>query len=211
VRKSSGDELADDVRRSGRRTGPSVTRRAILTASRRQFAELGYDRASLRSIAAEAEVDQKLVGYFFGSKQALLVEATELPFEPGAVVEVIEGDPAGRGRRLAQMVLRMLENPETGPRLVGIVRAAAAEPAAANQLRELLERRLWGPAAERLPVSDPHTAVGLLAMQILGLVMSRYVIRAEPMASFAEEEVVELIAPSLQRVLWGDDGAESGA
>jgi len=159
----------------------------------------------MRSIAVEAEVDQKLVGYFFGSKHALFVAATELPFEPGAAIaHVLGGDAEGRGRRLAGLVVRMLEDSETGPRLVGLVRAATAEPGAADQLRELLGRQLWGPAAENLPVSDPGTAVALISTQILGLVMSRYVIRAEPIASLAAEDVVELIAPSLQRLLSSD-------
>ncbi len=163
----------------------------------------------MRSIAAEAEVDQKLVGYFFGSKQALFVAATELPFEPGAAIaHVVGGDAEGRGRRLARLVLRMLENSETGPRLVGLVRAAAAEPGAADQLRDLLGRRLWGPAAENLPVSEPGTAVALVTTHLLGLVMSRYVIRAEPIASLAAEDVVELIAPSLQRLLQASEERE---
>ncbi len=155
MRKSATAELSER-RRSGRRVGASGTRSAVLAAARRQFSELGYDRPSMRSIAAEAEVDQKLVGYFFGSKQALFVAATELPLEPGAAIaHVVGGDAEGRGRRLASLVMRMLENSETGPRLVGLVRAAAAEPEAADQLRDLLERRLWGPAAEGLAVSDP--------------------------------------------------------
>ena len=204
MRKSATAELSER-RRSGRRVGASGTRAAVLAAARRQFSELGYDRPSMRSIAAEAEVDQKLVGYFFGSKQALFVAATELPLEPGAAIaHVVGGDAEGRGRRLASLVMRMLENSETGPRLVGLVRAAAAEPEAADQLRDLLERRLWGPAAEGLAVSDPNTAVALISTHILGLVMSRYVIRAEPIASLAADDVIELIAPSLQRLLSSD-------
>ena len=68
-------------------------------AAQRRFAELGNDRTTLRSIAAEAQVDQKLVGYFFGSKQALFVAATELPFDPGAAIQHVLGGMATRGAR----------------------------------------------------------------------------------------------------------------
>lgn len=189
-------------RHGGRRAGVSGTRNAVLAAAQRQFAELGYDRTSMRSIAAEAEVDQKLVGYFFGSKHALFVAATELPFDPGAAIShVLAGHVTGRGKRLARLVMAMLENPQTGPRMIGLVRAAAAEPEAARMVRELFGREIWEPAAGRLPVGDPATAVSMIATQVLGLVMSRYVIRAEPLASLSTDQVIELIAPNLQRLL----------
>lgn len=156
----------------------------------------------MRSIAAEAEVDQKLVGYLFGSKQALFVAATELPFEPEvAIHHVLSGDIAGRGERLARLIVGMLEKPELGPKLISLVRAAAAEPEAARMLRDLLGRRIWGPAADGLPVQHPSTAVAMISTQVLGLVMSRYVIRAEPLASLVPEQIVALIAPHFQALL----------
>src|SRR5262245_58365916 len=65
----------------GRRPAGSGTREAIVAAARRQFGELGYQRASLRSIAAEARVDPRLVLHFFGSKQELFASVVELPFD----------------------------------------------------------------------------------------------------------------------------------
>ena len=75
----------------------------MLEAARRQFSQLGYDRTTMRSVATEAGVDQKLVGYFFGSKHALFVAATRLPFDPaGSMSGVLGGDPSGTGKRLAR-------------------------------------------------------------------------------------------------------------
>ena len=204
MRNSEPAELASAERRSGRRAGSSGTRTAVLAAARRQFSDLGYDRTSLRSTAAEAGVDQRLVGYFYGSKHQLFVAATKLPFDPGASVpHVLGGDVSGRGERMARLIVGLLENNETGPKLIGLVRAAAAEPEAARMVRDLLGSEIWGPAAQRLPVSDPPLAVNLIATQVLGLVMSRYVIRAEPLASLAAEDVIQTMAPALQRLLTG--------
>jgi AcrR family transcriptional regulator len=156
----------------------------------------------MRSIAAEAGVDQKLVGYFFGSKQALFVTATTLPFDRGtSVATVLEGDAADRGKRLARLIVGLLEDPDTGSRLIGLVRAAASEREAARMVRELLVDAIWGPASEALPVEDPAVAVSLIATQIIGLVMTRYVIGVEPLASLPANEVVALLAPMLQRHL----------
>jgi AcrR family transcriptional regulator len=207
MRKSVAAELGRR-RPSGRRTGTSGTRDAVLAAARRQFAEIGYDRASLRSIAAEARVDQKLVAYFFGSKHALFVTATHLPFDAGAMIaHVLAGAPAEHGNRLAHRLVEMLDNPEAGPRLIGLVRAAAAEPEAARLLRDLLGREIWSPAAAAMDVGDSALVVTQVATQVLGLVMTRYVIRLEPLASMSGEAVVDLVAPTLQRLF---DGATQG-
>jgi AcrR family transcriptional regulator len=175
-----------------------------MAAARHQFSDLGYDRATMRSIAAEAGVDQKLVAYFFGSKQALFVAATTLPIDGGAsVAAVLGGDEAGRGARLARLIMGLLEDPDAGTRLVGLFRAAASEREAARMVRELLGERVWSPAMAALPVEDPALAVSLIATHLLGLVMARCVIGVEPLASLPAEEVVSLLAPILQRHLTG--------
>jgi AcrR family transcriptional regulator len=184
--------------------GDSGTRQAVLEAARRQFSTMGYDRTTMRSVAAEAGVDQKLVAYFFGSKHALFVAASRLPFDPAAAIpEIIGGDPAGIGERLARLIVGMLEDPETGDRLIGLVRAAAAEPEAARAVRDLFTREIWAPAADHIPATRPELAVGLVAAQVLGLVMVRYVIRSEPLASLPADAVVAAMAPTLQRLLGG--------
>lgn len=193
------------VARSGRRPGTSGTREAVVAAAQRQFAQIGYDRTSLRSVAAEAGVDQKLVSYFFGSKHALFVAATRLPFEPSAAMtHVLGGDPRQRGLRLARLIVGVLDDPQGGSKLVGLVRAAAAEPEAAKLVRNLFDREIWGPAATRMATKDSTLAVSLIAAEMLGLVMARYVIRAEPLASLPSDAVVDLLAPTLQRLLGGE-------
>ncbi len=143
------------ARRSGRRPGESGTREAILAAAGRQFAERGYDRTSLRSIAAEAGVDPALVAYFFDSKQQLFVDVTELPFAPEEVVPtVFAGDRARLGQRLATFLLTALASP-IQRRMTGLVRAAASEPAAAEMVRELISTRVVTPIIEAL---DGHDA-----------------------------------------------------
>jgi AcrR family transcriptional regulator len=191
-------------RRGGRRPGDSGTRDAVAAAARRQFAELGYDRTTMRSVAAEAGVDQKLVGYFFGSKQRLFVAVTTLPFDAADVVPaILGGDPATAGERLARFITGMLEDPGARSRLVGLIRAAAAEPEAARMARDLVTRELWARAAGLLPADQPELRIGLIASQVIGLIMARYIIGAEPLASLPPEAVAAAIAPILQRHLSG--------
>jgi AcrR family transcriptional regulator len=190
------------VRARGRRRGQSGTREAILASARRLFAERGYDRASLRAIAADADVDPALVAHFFGSKQRLFVEVVEFPFDPAVTLPaVLAGDRETLGLRVATLLVSILEDPEGRARVTGVVRAAATEPDAAHMVRELLTREVWGPAAARLGVEDAPLRMNLVGSQIVGLVMARYVVGAEPLASLSADELVAAIAPTLQRYL----------
>jgi AcrR family transcriptional regulator len=190
------------VRARGRRRGRSGTREAILASARRLFAELGYDRATLRAIAADAGVDPALVAHFFGSKQQLFVEVVEFPFDPAETLPaVLSGDRGTLGVRVATLLVSILEDPEARARITGIVRAAATEPEAARMVRDLITREVWEPAAELLGVEDAQLRMNLVGSQIVGLVMARYVVGAEPLASLAPDELVAAIGPTLQRYL----------
>jgi AcrR family transcriptional regulator len=200
----SSRQEREQVRRSGRRPGTSGTREAILAAAGRHFAQHGYDRASLRAIAAEAGVDQKLIAHFFGSKQQLFVAAVGLPLNPAEVLPgILAGDRASVGERLAGLLVDVLEHPELHQRLTGVVRAAASEPEVARMLREFLTRELFGPAAELLGTEDAPFRVNLVGSQIVGLVMARYVVAIEPLASMPPKAVAAAVAPTLQRYLLG--------
>ena len=188
--------------RAGRRPGPSGTRDAILAAARKQFGDVGYDRATLRSIGAAAGVDPALVLHFFGSKQRLFLSVVELPIDAEDVIPMlVAGDRASVGRRLAGFLLAVLDDPDSRNRITSMVRAAASEPQAAAMLRELLTRRVFQPLAAALGSEDAALRANLVGSQIVGLVMARFVVAVEPLASTDTETVVEAIAPTLQRYL----------
>ncbi len=194
--------MTSRARPSGRRPGDSGTRELIAAAARRQFAELGYDRTSLRSVAREAGVDPSLISHFYASKQQLFLAVLELPFEPADVLPRIVGGPRDEiGLRLARFVVGLLESEEGRRRMTAIVRAAASEPEAARLVRELIGTRLLGPMAEALGVDDARTRAAFCGVQVVGLVMSRYIVAVEPLASLEPEQVVATIAPNLQRLL----------
>jgi len=188
--------------RTGRRPGDSGTREAIRAAARAQFAEQGYDRTSLRSIALQAGVDPTLVSHFFGSKQQLFAEVMQLPFDPSAVLpRIVAGDPATIGTRLATFVVTVLQTPEGHARLTGLVRAAASEDAAAAVVRERVTREILAPLAAKLGSDRPELRGALAASQVVGMVMARHVVKVEPLASLPAEQVIALIGPTLQRYL----------
>jgi AcrR family transcriptional regulator len=191
-------------RRTGRRPGQSGTREAIAEAARRRFAEVGYERATIRAIAEEAGVDPALVVHFFGPKQQLFLSVMALPFEPEEVMpEILAGPRSQVGQRLARFVVGVLEDPPARNVMTGVLRAAASEPEAARMARDRVSERIVGSISDSLGVADARLRADLVASQIVGLIMARYILRLEPLASLTPEALVEAIAPNLQRYLAG--------
>ncbi len=129
--------------RTGRRAGDSGTREAILAASRKRFAEHGYDGATIRGIAADAGVDPALVHHFYGTKERLFAAAMRLPVVPGellgAALAAGPADPAeSLGEHLVRTVLQAWEVHEIRDVFVGLIRSASTSAQATTMLREFV-------------------------------------------------------------------------
>lgn len=192
---------------SGRRPGDSGTREAILAAARDGFGTKGFDATSLRSIARTASVDPALVTHFFGSKEGLFEAALALPIDPGALVPaLLAGGLDGLGERVVRTFLGVWDNtPGQGPMLT-MLRSATSHEDSAARLREMLTRVLLQPLAAGAGAGSPELRAALLASQVVGLAVTRYVLRLEPVASASADELASLIGPTLQRYLTGTLG-----
>jgi AcrR family transcriptional regulator len=190
--------------RTGRRPGASSTRDEILRAARKLFAERGYEQATLRAIASEAGVDAALLVHFFENKPSLLAAALEWPFDPEVEMPKLLVD--GRhnvGRHLVGLFVRTWDDEGSRNPILTLLRAATTEPRAAELIREFLRLKLFGPLIDRLGVDRPDLRADLVASQLVGLGMARYVLSLEPLASAKAGEVVSWIAPTVQRYLTG--------
>ena len=190
-------------KRTGRRPGASDTREQIAVAARTQFAELGYERATFRGIAAAAGVDPALVVHFYGSKEDLFREVMQLPPAVSeALVRIADGPREQMGTRLAELVIAALENPATRPVVLGRIRSASSHPDAAALVRETVTRDLSA-LTSAITDDQPDTRAVLVGAQVVGIALARYVVHVEPLASLPTAEVIELIAPTFQRYLTG--------
>ncbi|WP_432248446.1 TetR family transcriptional regulator [Streptomyces sanyensis] len=205
--------MTEEPRRRGRPARRAAdarpgARERILQAARTEFAERGYDRTTMRGIARAAEVDAALVHHYFGTKDEVFAAAIELSFEPAMVVPQILGQGAeGIGERLARFFIGVWENPATRAPLLAVIRSALTHEAAAAVLRGFVLRRLLERVAAELEVPDPRLRAELAASHMVGVAVLRYVLRVEPLASADPEEIVRLVAPSLQRYLTAADAA----
>ncbi len=191
--------------RSGRRAGESGTREAILDAARSRFAEVGFDKASIRSIAGAAGVDPALVHHYFGTKQQLFSAALNLPIDPEAIRAPIRAAaPADLGETVVRTVVGAWDS-SIGEHAVAAFRGILAGGDAALARSFLLEVALKD-VREMVdtPPGTGTTRVVLAASQMIGLLVARKIVLIEPIASMPLDDLAALAGPTLQRYLTGD-------
>jgi AcrR family transcriptional regulator len=186
------------------RSAPS--RAAILAAARSLLADRGYDATTIRAVAAEAGVDPAMVMRYYGSKDGLFAAATDIDL----ALPSPEGVPADQlGRVLAGHVLRRWEGDLADELVTLLLRSAGTHDAAAEQLRTVFGRQV-GEYVRQVTHDAPdwERRAGLIATQVLGVALCRYVLRLPPVAVMPAEKLATSIGMTLQRYLFGDlDGA----
>ncbi|MEO3798399.1 TetR family transcriptional regulator [Nonomuraea sp. B1E8] len=174
----------------------SETKAIILAAARERFAAGGYDRATIRAIAADAGVDPGQVMRCFGSKDRLFAAACAVHLNLPDLLGTPPGEVA------AALVRHFLERWESDETLQILLRTGVTNAAAAERMRTVFVAQLV-PVAAAL-TGDPEGApvrAGLVSAQILGMALCRYVLAIPPMVALTREEVVEAIGPAVHRYL----------
>ncbi len=188
----------------GPRDERGVLAARILRAARAAFAEDGWAGTTIRAVARAADVDPALVYHYFGSKEGLLAAATTPPQRwLDTVAKVWTTPPSELGRRLLQTLMDSWADEEIGPALRGVLMTAAHEPNTRVKLRNVVERSLIGPSTLGTDEHDRLKRSGLIASQLMGFALMRYVWKIEPVASMSDEEVLAAMTPNIQHYIDG--------
>lgn len=182
------------------------TRRRILAGAREAFAEGGFEATSVRSVATRVGVDQALVHRYFGTKRDLFLATLELPVDPRLVLAPVLAAPRERLGEVFIRTLLTLWDSDAEPVILAVARTATSTPEGASLVRGfILDVALahLRPLVDE-PAGSAPTRLALVASQTAGLLLARKVLGVEPLASLPVEEVVALVAPTLQRFLTGE-------
>jgi AcrR family transcriptional regulator len=204
--------IAPGRSRGGRRAGASGTRAAILESARGRFADHGYDGATIRAIAADAGVDPALVHHFYGSKERLFAAAMRLPVIPSEVLAAafearVRDQSISAGELMVRTALTAWDSAEIRGTFLGLLRSALTSERAAAMLREFLADAILRPVARMADSADPAEAAyraAMVASQMVGLALTRYVLAFEPAAAASADDLAATIGPTLDRYLTGD-------
>ncbi|WP_020521256.1 TetR/AcrR family transcriptional regulator [Catelliglobosispora koreensis] len=192
--------------KKGRRRGSPDTRESILDAARRLFSEKGFDATTVRAIAAEAKVDPAMIHHYYGTKDQLFAETIQFPIDPNVLIsQIIAGGPDTAGERLVGAFIRVWDSP-VGAAGVALIRSAMSHEWTTRLLREFFTTQILRRVSAELQLDpkDAQLRVNLVATQMAGLAVMRYIIKIEPLASLPPEQVVAAIGPNVQRYITGD-------
>jgi AcrR family transcriptional regulator len=176
------------------RRSSAETKAVILAAARQRFAESGFERATIRAIAADANIDPSMVMRYFGNKDQLFAAASDFDLQIPDLSDV-EREHVG-----ARLVAHFLDRWERDEALVVLLRSSTTNDEAAQRMRKIFSSQL-GPVIARLNPDDAPSRAGLIATQVLGLALCRYVLRLPPVVAMSHDEVVAWLGPTVQRYL----------
>jgi AcrR family transcriptional regulator len=143
------------------------------------------------------------VHHYFGTKDDLFLAALELPVDPRRLVApVVAGGPDGAAERFLAVFLAAWDDPDIRPSLLAVARAVM-DPAGSKLLTEGFLPVVIQPVGVALGLDRPEHRMTLVASQVVGIILLRYVLSVEPLASMPRETVIATYGPTLQRYLTG--------
>ncbi len=192
---------------AGRRAGAPDTKTEIVDAARAVFAQKGYDGTSLRAVARAAGVDPALIHHYFDGKQGLFLAALEVPFDPRPeLARALRGPREEMGTQIVGLVLWLWDDPERQELLLTMMRSAFSTSAGAQLIRDGLLRGVMNEVAAHVGLAEATSRMPLVVTQTGGLILARYILRIEPIASMPAEQLVGIYGPIVQAFLDGERG-----
>lgn len=183
---------------------PDDVRQAVVDAAQAVSARQGYLNVTIKGVAAAAGVAPDMVKRYFKSRDELFAAALRLPFDPvSAITAILAPGVEGLAERLVRTTLKMLSEKETREQIALMVRDGVGAAKVAASLREFLESLIIDRVAGVLGVPDARMRVTLATSYVVGVVVTRYVMNMEPLASASEDDVVRLVTPAVQTALSG--------
>lgn len=209
----SSDRVSSEAPAGPRRRGRPAkaaaaadnTRETIVAAAAAEFSRDGYDTTSMRGIARSAGVDPALVRHYFTDKADLFAEAIAAPMRPDQLVKRALAGPRDQiGVNLISYIVETLDTPGTSERVVRMLHTALGQEFAAKMLRQFMIREVLKRIAKELGDDDAELRASFAATQVVGLVVARYGLMVEPLASASPEDVVSRVGPVVQWHLMGN-------
>ena len=192
------DPSADESRAADPDTKGERTRRRILQAARRTFAAVGYERATIRSIALAANADKSSVIKYFGSKQGLFQEAVhfDIPID-----ELTRSDSIASAESYLRSMLGSWAKDQDSPMSV-LLRASMTSDDAAEMLREHMTNNSVNVIAKYMDhLPDARLRAGLFAAMMMGIASGRYLLRIPDLAEPDLEEVLRVAVPVVRALI----------
>ena len=187
---------------SGGNGGPEKrsdrTKSAILRAARERLASRGYDRTTIRAVAADAGIDPSMVMRYFGNKAQLFDAALDIDLH----LPDLTGGPVDQlPRKLVRLFLDRWENDPTDDALLVLLRSAVTNDHAAAKMRDIFAAQVAPTLAAALGQELASKRAGLVSAQLLGLALTRYLLRLPAVTALSPKEIEDTLTPAIRAIL----------
>jgi AcrR family transcriptional regulator len=172
----------------------SATRIRLLDAARELFLAHGYNAIGLREVAAKAGVDVTLVRRYFGSKQRLFIEATDVS---DSVEDVRDAPDNAVGRTMIGRVLAARHDVDAP--LFALLRSSG-DPSVVARLNAQLDNGLTRNLAKRITAENPRIRADMVAALLLGIGVQRVLLKKKPMASTRDDDIVAVFLEAFEAI-----------
>lgn len=170
------------------------TEQTILDAAQELFAETGFERTTIRAVAARAGIDPALVMQYFGSKQGLFAASARWAPESETVLSAAAPDvPAAS---LHDLFTRF--EGEGREAAVALLRNCLTHPEASRIVRDEVMCDRIGAVAATIDADDADLRASLVGACLMGLTMARYLLQVQPVAGADRADVQRLMEPVLR-------------
>ncbi|MGE2816666.1 TetR family transcriptional regulator [Mycobacterium heidelbergense] len=177
-----------------RRRDAGATRGRLLAAARELFLGQGYDAVGLREVAAKAGVDVTLVRRYFGSKQRLFAEATDVSEDTDEIRNAAD-DTVGR-----QMIARVLgARRDVEAPLFALLRSSG-DPAVVTRLNSQLEHGLTRNLSKRITADHARIRADMVTALLLGIGVQRVLLQKKPMASARDDDIAAVFLEAFEAI-----------
>jgi AcrR family transcriptional regulator len=177
------------------------TEARILEAAARLFVESGYERTTIRGIARAAGVDAGLVMHYFGSKQELFQRITRAsPAQP------LGGTP----EQVSEQILAILADSLTNEPVqsLAVLRSMLTHPEAAQVAQEGAAR-YRAQISRSIPAADADTRAALVSAIMIGVIVSRHLLKNGGLTNTTPQQIVGLLRPCLRSLTLADPSPSS--
>lgn len=172
------------------------------------FARNGFDNTSIRAIALDAGVDPALVHHYFSTKTQLFAAAIHIPIDPMTILGPLREVPIDQIGRVLPSLLLPLWDSEAGKGFIATLRSilSGSDVSNVSMVRSFLQDVITAEVGSRVddPVGSGRIRVQFVASQMVGIVMARYILELEPFKSLPVAQIVDTVAPNIQRYLTGE-------
>jgi len=174
------------------------TEAAILRAARELFAETGFERTTIRGVAARAGIDPALVMQHYGSKEGLFAAAARWTSDHERILTATSDSLPSAA--LADLFDKF-ESATDREAAVALLRNCLTHPSAARIMRDEVMCDRAAAVASTLEGPEAELRASLFGACMIGVGIARYLLELEPLASASREDVDRLMQPVLRALI----------